>query len=243
MTNFIPHPNADGLVKLSGTIRGLKVTRDEASFVFIQSDQTKLGVVAIAAALAGQSGQAIATAANASSVEDLADYVEFELDGQPIKGWVWRNPFKEGDQVEVAAEQQGNHFEAFGITRPQDKTIALYPHCSRGRTTHVKNAVKWWLIGGGGVMAFICTPLLLYAGGVAQLLSLGTLITYLLMMAFFALVTYSMTRQWMPFVRLTEKVCRALEIPKPSNVDLVKSSKTQHTDKDAVELGVFYFRY
>lgn len=99
MTNFLPKPNADGLVLLSGTMRNLKVTRASANFVFTESDQTKMGVVAFASAIAGLGGQAMATASNASALEEEADYLEFELDGQLLKGWVWRNPFKDGDEV------------------------------------------------------------------------------------------------------------------------------------------------
>jgi hypothetical protein len=243
MTNFISQPNADGLVKLTGKIQNLKVTRDEASFVFTKSDQTKLGVVAIAAALAGQGGQAMSAAANASDMEEQADYLEFEVEGQPIKGWVWRNPFKEGDEVEVAVEKQATHYEAFGIKRVQDKMIALYPHCSRGRATHIKNSVKWWLIGGGGAIIFIGIPLTLLTGSREELFSIGALITFGGLMTFFAFVTYMMTRQWMPFVRLAEKVFKALELPNPSNIDLVKSSKAQRTAEDKAEYGTFYFRY
>lgn len=56
MTNFLPAPNADGLTKLSGTIRNLKVTRGTASFVFTESDRSKMGVIAIAAAMADMGG-------------------------------------------------------------------------------------------------------------------------------------------------------------------------------------------
>ena len=80
MTNFLTQPNADGLVKLSGTVRNLKVTRTSASFVFTESDQTRMGVVAFAAAIAGLGGQAMATASNASTLEEEADYIEFELE-------------------------------------------------------------------------------------------------------------------------------------------------------------------
>lgn len=80
MNNFLTQPNADGLVKLSGTVRNLKVTRASASFVFTESDQTKMGVVAFAAAIAGLGGQAMATASNASTLEEEADYIEFELE-------------------------------------------------------------------------------------------------------------------------------------------------------------------
>jgi hypothetical protein len=245
-SHFIPPPNASGLIKLSGTVTKLKVTRDSASFVFTKSDQTKLGVVAIAAALAGQGGQAMSAAANASDVEEQADYLEFELGGRPIKGWVWRNPFKEGDEVEVAAEQRTDHHEAFGITRPTDKLIALYPHCSRGPATHVKNAVKLWVIGGGAMVClFLGLPRLLgsieFSDGYG--VSLIEFVSCLIAMTFFAFVTYMMTRQWMPFVRLAEKVFKALELPNPSNVDLVKSSKAQRTAEDKAEYGTFYFRY
>lgn len=43
-TNRLPKPNADGLAKLSGTVRNLKVTRASASFVFTESDQTRMGL-------------------------------------------------------------------------------------------------------------------------------------------------------------------------------------------------------
>lgn len=56
-------------------------------------------------------------------------------------------------------------------------------------------------------------------------------------------MTFSLSRKWMPFVRLAEKVFRALELSDPSNVDLVKSSNKQRTARDPGEFGTFYFRY
>ena len=61
--------------------------------------------------------------------------------------------------------------------------------------------------------------------------------------AFFALMTYSLTRKWLPFVKLAEKVFTALDLPDPSNIDLVKSSKKSRTPQDPPEFGTFYFRY
>jgi hypothetical protein len=162
MTDFVKQPNADGLVKLAGTIRNLKVTRTSASFVFTESDQTKMGVIAIAAAIAGLGGQAMATASNAISMEEEADYLDFDLDGQHVKGWVWRNPFREGDAVNVAAENLGGHWEAYGVVRTSDRTVALYPHCSRGRSRHRKNSVYWWLVGTLGGLILSGSALLLF---------------------------------------------------------------------------------
>jgi phage-related protein len=146
MTKFMNQPNADGLVKLNGKITGYHRRRETASFVFTETDQTKMGVAAIAAALAGLNEQAMGTAANVTSMEEEADHVQFMLNGQTVKGWVWRSPFKEGDVVEVAAEWQGDHYEAFGIARPSDKTIALF-HIAH----EVKHAtLKMHLYGGYG---------------------------------------------------------------------------------------------
>ena len=68
MTNLNSYStaNADGLVKISGVIHNLKVSRDSASFVFAESDQNKLGIVAMAAAFAGQGGQAMSAASSDS---------------------------------------------------------------------------------------------------------------------------------------------------------------------------------
>jgi hypothetical protein len=235
----------EGLVKLSGTIRNYKVIRASANFVFTDSDKTKLGVVAIAAGLAGLSGQAISTASSAAT-EENADCVEFDLNGKPVKGWVWRSPFKEGDVVDVAAEWQGDHYEAGGIARPIDHMIALYPHCSRGTARHVKNGAKW------GVIFILLFLLMVEMMGVAsrgigkysnEVLSMPHLLVALGVVCFFMLMVVSMIRKWMVFVRLAEKVFRTLDLPDPSNIDLVNSSKAQRKPDDSGEFGTFYFRY
>ncbi len=56
-------------------------------------------------------------------------------------------------------------------------------------------------------------------------------------------MTLSLARKWMPFVRVAEKVFRALELPNPSHIDLVKSSKAQRKPDDPGEYGTFWFRY
>ncbi|HSC80424.1 MAG TPA: putative type VI secretion system effector [Chitinolyticbacter sp.] len=133
---------------LRGTISNLRTSRQSASFFFSDSDQSAMGVIAIAAAAAGLGSQAIAVASASTSVEEHADYLEFELDGDEVSGWVWRSPFSEGDEVEAVVERERGQNVAYAIARPSDRTIALYPHCSRGKSAHIKNAVKWWFFGG-----------------------------------------------------------------------------------------------
>jgi hypothetical protein len=155
MTKFVKQPEVQGLLRFDGIIKGYKSTRSSASFVFTETDQNQMGVVAVAAALAGLGGQAIAVASNATSLEEEADFLEFEMGDTVLKGWVWRSPFKDGDEVRAAAEWNGEYYEIFGIVRPSDRMIALYPHCSRAKTRHILNAVKWWLIVSIGIQLFV----------------------------------------------------------------------------------------
>jgi hypothetical protein len=235
---------------LKGRITNYKRKREEASFVFTDDDREGLGAIAMAASLAGLSGQAISTASAAASAEEDADYLEFEIDGKPVKGWVWRSPFREGDDVEIAVEWRGEHYELCAIARPADQMVALYPHCSRGPRSHWRNAWKWWfwgttivlLIGGGGMEVM---GRVLYGGSFffdeTGFFMIKGFIAFFYPV--FALMTWSLARKWMPFVRLSEKVFHAFGWDDPANIDLVKRSKESRNGDEPPEYGVFYFRY
>ncbi len=233
------------LKKISGKIEKYTSRRLEASFVFTNADRETMGVIAVAASIAGLSGQAIATASAVASVTEDADYVEFELNGEPIKGWLWRSPFKDGDEVDVAAEWRGDHYELGGVVRPADHTIALYPHCSRGRRRHIKNAIKWWFIIATVFVAIAAVYPVFTDDGlvISEKFLRPYYLTALGGYAFFGLMIFSLARKWMPFVLLTEKLCRTLGLSNPGDVDLVASSKRQRRGEDPGEFGTFYFRY
>lgn len=234
--------------KLSGTITELKCTRDVASFVFAHSEYTALGVVEIAASLVGASAQAAST--DSSDMLEEADYVEFSLAGKPVKGWVWRSPFSDGDEVEVIAEWQGDHFEAFAIARPADSIIALYPHCSRGRISHWMNAAKWWLIGSGFIVTLLVVMFLLHAlifspswAETAKYMADLVPFTAVAIVLTCLVGTALLAKRWMSFVRLAELVFRELGWHSPATIDLRKTSKQKITNADSAEYGVFFFRY
>lgn len=232
-------------VKLTGTIKNYKVTRGTANFVFTKGDTTALGVVAIAAGLGGNAGQAISTASYASSAEEEADFLEFDLDGMAVKGWVWRSPFKEGDRVEAVGEQRGGHLEVIAVARPDDRTVALYPHCSRGRSRHIGNAIKWWFFATSLFLAALFAMLLL-TGSMHDIIEgwgEGGSWAVLGVVVFFSLMVYSLARRWMPFVTLAEKAFAAFGWEKPGDIDLVKATKVSRQPGDPGELGTFYFRY
>lgn len=242
MNNPVDNKKTGLLCKLSGEISHYQCTRASANFVFTENDRQKLGVIAIGAALAGMGAQAASATASASAMEEQADYIEFTLNGDLVKGWVWRSPFWEGDTVDVAAQWQGDHYEAYGVARPSDKMVALYPHCSRALGRHIKNAVKWWFIWNGVYFGF--TVALVFCLGMPDLLSEpGFFWMNGAVAACFVLMFLSLSKQYLPFVHLSERVFLTLGLPSARDIDLVKSSKEQRTAEDSGEFGTFYFRY
>ncbi|MDW5419222.1 putative type VI secretion system effector [Iodobacter sp. CM08] len=176
-----PPPSTSGLVKISGLISNYKSTREHANFFFTQNDNKAMSLAAIASAAIGSSGLAMGAAISASDMEEEADYVEFEMDGKAIKGWVWRSPFANNDIVDVVGEWRDNYFELVAIARPADRTIALYPHCSRGKRAHIKNAIKWWFLGVTGMFG-------LTAAVIALQIALGESLISILVASFCFLV-------------------------------------------------------
>lgn len=133
-------------------------------------------------------------------------------------------------------------YEAVAIARPSDRTVALYPHCSRGRASHFKNALFWFAM----VMLFqvgLTTAVLLSFADMSILSEPAYYLSIAGLAAFFSLMVISLARQWSPYVQIAEEVFRTFEWPNPSWVDLVKSSKAQRTPKDKAEFGSFYIRY
>jgi hypothetical protein len=111
---------------------------------------------------------------------------------------------------------------------------------------HYINAAKWWII---GTSLFLGSTLLV---SYFQSTSVDDFLADVLehfgwpafgVAVFTAIMTISLTRKWMPFVRAAEKVFRALDLPHPSRIDLVKSSKAQRKPDDPSEYGTFWFRY
>ncbi|WP_137938760.1 putative type VI secretion system effector [Chitinivorax sp. B] len=135
-----------GLQKYSGRLTKLSCERTDESFVMTRDEQSAMGGVAVAAAMVEAVGQAANTALAASDPSEPADWVEFELDGKSFKGWLWRCPFKAGDEVEVVASNEGSFYRVYAVARPKDRLVALYPHCSRGRVAHWMNALKVFLL-------------------------------------------------------------------------------------------------
>ncbi|MGL5181466.1 putative type VI secretion system effector [Herbaspirillum huttiense] len=231
------------LIKMSGTIRHYTCERGEASFVLTRKDKARMGMVSVALAAAGMGGQAIATASNAASLQEEADYVEFDLDGNKVKGWLWRSPFKEGDIVDAVVAWQGEYFELIAVAKPADRLIALYPHCVRGRRAFYGLVFRWWFIF-AGIYPPVFTFLLLWFGGMTRaLFKLPFWISWGGSAAGFTFVIFMLTLQWTPFGKAAQRVFSVLGLNDPSGVDLKKTTKVQRKPGDPPEMGAFFFRY
>ncbi len=132
---------------VKGAIANLTIRRRSRDFVMSEMQHRMMETTAVGAAGLGMGAQAIGLLNMSSNAEEDADWVEFELGGQPMKGWLWKMPMLNGDEVEVAAEKmQGDVFTVFSIRRPSDGVVAVYPHAASGRVAKYLSIMKMMLI-------------------------------------------------------------------------------------------------
>lgn len=235
-------------VLLRGRISGYRCQRGAANFFFSKNDQRALGMAAVGAALVGAVGPAMGTAIAASDMEEDADQVEFTIDGKRVSGWVWRSPFLEGDEVEVAAEKEGDKYSVVAIARPADKLIAMYPHLAKGRWAHILNALKWWFFGTGFFLILSTLfGLIVFSLNGTEIFSIRTAKIFLMVdfvvLTFMLLPTIHIALQYMPFVRAAEAVFKIMGWRNVGFIDLNKSSRVRRQGDEDPEYGTYYFRY
>jgi hypothetical protein len=170
LTAFIDIPNSNDFQKLSGHIKNFRKSRETANFFFTARDQSNMRLGAILSALVGDSGQAATLSNYASSMEGIGDYVQFELEGRRVYGWLWGSPFKDGDYVEAVIKKQGGSYELFALYKPAERTIALYPHCIKGTRAYLRAALRRTLFANA---IFITALSLLFLFGGKQSLEQG----------------------------------------------------------------------
>lgn len=232
---------------LRGCMVNLRKTRCNQDFFFTKSDRERMGATAIAAGLAGLGGIAVGLGSMAMDTSEEADLLEFNLNGKPVKAWVWQSVFNEGDDVEVVAEQWEDHWQGYGIRRVSDKIVALHPHCSRGRYAHYRTSLKLWLK--------VCLPLLLFmyvlTGGIAFFDSLhnwANLVQVWILggaglMAILGVIAFRMSRKLMGFVSLAEGIFQGFGWKDVKDIDLPAITKKGKTPGEPGALGILYFRY
>ena len=135
-------PN-NSMVLLRGVISGLNRSRRNHDFVLTEVQHRQVGVTAIAASVMGMGATGIGLVGMAGNADEEADWVEFELDGKQVKGWLWMMPMRNGDTVEVVAEPTAKgYYVAYAVNRDGDDLLAVYPHATAGRKVHYRKSIK-----------------------------------------------------------------------------------------------------
>lgn len=239
-------PN-NSMVLLRGSISGLNRSRRSHDFVLTEVQHQQVGVTAIAASAMGMGAAGIGLVGMAGSADEEADWVEFELDGKQVKGWLWMMPMRNGDTVEVVAEPMGNNrYVAYAVKRDGDDLLAVYPHATAGRRVHYRKSVKVWMW--CSVLSYLILPLFFVMQGRAGiLLNADMQFSLLIMFGVWALISavmaFRVSRKLMGFVRIAEVIFKTFGWPDVENIDLRQTSKENRRENKLSNFGNLYFRY
>ena len=195
----------------------------------------------------GGAGVAIATIDSS----ETADFVEFTVSGEAVRGWFWRFPFQEGDEVELVAERGEGGWTAYGVRREADALVAVYPHCFEGRWSHYVSTFRFWGVVVGSIFLFMMCldPILAFFKGTfsveSQLSTYAIYLTYALptVLAIFGFLAWRGGRKTEGFARVAETVFKGFGWADPARINLRATSKAKRQPGDGRDYGVRYFRY
>ena len=239
-------PN-NSMVLLRGAISGLNRSRRNHDFVLTEVQHQQVGVTAIAASVMGMGATGIGLIGMAGNADEEADWVEFELDGKQVKGWLWMMPMRNGDTVEVVAEPAGkDHYIAYAVKRDSDDLLAVYPHATAGRKVHYRKSVKVWMW--CSFFAYLILPLfLVMQRGWGALLDadmqFGLLTGFAFCVLISAVIAFRVSRKLMGFVRIAEVIFKTFGWSNVENIDLRQTSRENRRENKLSNFGHLYFRY
>lgn len=234
-------------VLLRGAISRLNRSRRSHDFVLTEAQYLQVGATAIAASVMGMGANAIGLISMAGNSDEEADWVEFELDGKQVKGWLWMMPMHDGDNVEVVAEQtDNNRYVAYAVKRDIDNMVAVYPHATAGRKVHYRKSAKIWIW--CAFFVYLIPILFLVMQRGLETLSDGKMQFALLMvfpfwLALSAVMAFRVSRKLMGFVRIAEIIFKTFGWPDIENIDLRKTSREHRRENKLSDFGNFYFCY
>ncbi|MBU9846842.1 putative type VI secretion system effector [Rahnella ecdela] len=147
-------PPVHGLYKVIGKLEAFSRLRCQADFdvdfyrtntLPSASDNQRLagGLTAIAA---GSPALGALAASEDKPLVSTADYIQGQIKGMPFRGWVGMTDLKVGDDVELVAEWQVDHYEVYAIALPQERIISVCPRCNMGSTAYCWLRMKYMLI-------------------------------------------------------------------------------------------------
>lgn len=100
------------------------------------------GAAAAVAIAAGSPGVGAAIMAESESSNDTAEYVQGTINGKPFRGWVGITRLQAGDNVDMIAEWQYDHYEVYAIALPEVRIVSICPKCDMGHIAHMLWRIK-----------------------------------------------------------------------------------------------------
>ena len=232
---------------LRGKISNLERSRRSHDFLMTKVQHHQIGATAIVSSAMGMGAASIGLIGMAGNSDEEADWVEFEIDGKQIQGWLWMMPMRNGDNVEVVAEKMGHdRYVAYAVKRDGDDLLAVYPHATAGRWVHYRNSLKawmWWTI--IAHLALLLFFVMKRGWGVLLESDMHFVfpIIFALCSTIFAAIAISVSIRLMAFVKIAEKIFKTFGWPDINNIDLRKTSKENRRENTLPNFGTFYFRY
>jgi hypothetical protein len=206
------------LGSVSGKISNLRYSLGERQSKAAEFERKATLLSPILLALSGNGGLAVGNMAvnyGMSIAKGKAYWVEFDVDGRTLKGWLGGVCFKEGDAVDVAVEGNGT---LLAVSRAKERAIAILPPCG----SNPKMIYKYMRYTFIGIFLF----LLLFLGLGFFFVAAREELVEMLSIAFpcaFAVALFvavgANCRELLHAVR-TQKILSALELPEADSLDL-----------------------
>jgi hypothetical protein len=203
----------------------------------IKQQQKMAGVVAGLQAAVGQAG-AVHSAQAATDEGDPVDGFTMQVEGKTVLGSFWKITFKDGDHVQVIGQERYGVFEAVAVTKPDERTIWMQPHCERGTQSQKNNILK--ISGLFSLLGYSCAMLL---GVFSDMPLWFMLLGVTLIIPFMLLITVGLSwGDFMSFSSEMNAVGIALDLPDPESIDLFKSTKqARQNGRPDLPMGVYYY--
>ena len=233
---------------LSGVMHNLKVEITTIDSFHGEELRQRTALVGTLSAAAGLSGLAAGMVAmSMDEVREEAFALTFELGGEVVRAVLWGNPFQEGDEVQVVAEEADGYMRAFAVLRPSDRIIALFPHVVSGRSAHNQTTIRGllWMSVVVAIAAVVLLTFFWAIGGGGEVGMLMVIIGFVIFggIAIFSLIGWSVSRKYLPFVMMAEIIFTSLGWKDVDKINLRKMTMESIRPEDPPALGPFYFRY
>ena len=193
------------------------------------------GAAAAIAIAAGSPGVGAVIMAESESSNDTAEYVQGTINGKPFRGWVGTTRLKAGDNVDMIAEWQHDHYEVYAIALPEERIVSICPKCDMGHIAHMLWRIKNMFI--LTAIFFFTVVLFGVIGDMAEgswisFLNFLSVYQWLYIMAMLGggglsgLIAYSAYKACAPTrCKLTEEICQLLGLENVSKINLNKITK------------------